>query len=307
MRRQNPLEVVFEDISTFDAENPVVGSLLREIDINKNQSESDFIKSLPSHPGKEFEIQKRLDRLKGKNCNFKRNNNNNNNNFGSSGPNLFYIGAPPSLPTLEHFIDGGTRPPLPPQPPTGSTLFETQSKNNLFVSTPTFNLNNPEVRQPTNSTQPFIDSSLFDKKSNKNSFTTPFDLDDPIVRPSTNYAPPTGIGNNLFGSQAAETVRESKTKTKTQNNIDDFLYELPDNMPELVPGDGLLTNLGTEAEDLFNDNAPPTKKEEEDEILKNITDEYEIEKIKDTMDEKATVPESIFFFMAVAVNNLIIC
>ena len=67
-------------------------------------------------------------------------------------------------------------------------------------------------------------------------------------------------------------------------------------MPELVPGDGLLTNLGTEAEDLFNDNAPPTKKEEEDEILKNITDEYEIEKIKDTMDEKATVPESIFFF-----------
>ena len=167
MRRQNPLEVVFEDISTFDAENPVVGSLLREIDINKNQSESDFIKSLPSHPGKEFEIQKRLDRLKGKNCNFKRNNNNNNNNFGSSGPNLFYIGAPPSLPTLEDFIDGGTRPPLPPQPPTGSTLFETQSKNNLFVSTPTFNLNNPEVRQPTNSTQPFIASSLFDKKSNK--------------------------------------------------------------------------------------------------------------------------------------------
>ena len=33
LRRQNPLEVVFEDISTFDAENPAVGSLLREIDI----------------------------------------------------------------------------------------------------------------------------------------------------------------------------------------------------------------------------------------------------------------------------------
>ena len=67
-------------------------------------------------------------------------------------------------------------------------------------------------------------------------------------------------------------------------------------MPERVPGDGLLTNLGTEAEDLFNDNALPTKKEEEDEILKNRMDEYEIEKIKDTMDEKATVPESFFFF-----------
>ena len=58
LRRQNPLELVFEDISTFDAENPIVGSLLREIDFNKNQIDSDFIESLPSHPGKEFEIQK---------------------------------------------------------------------------------------------------------------------------------------------------------------------------------------------------------------------------------------------------------
>ena len=33
LRKQNPLEVVCEDILTFDAENPVVGSLLREIDI----------------------------------------------------------------------------------------------------------------------------------------------------------------------------------------------------------------------------------------------------------------------------------
>ena len=36
LRKQNPLELVFEDISTFDAENPIVGSLLREIDIKKN-------------------------------------------------------------------------------------------------------------------------------------------------------------------------------------------------------------------------------------------------------------------------------
>ena len=35
LRRQNPLELVFEDISTFDAENPIVGSLLREIDLKK--------------------------------------------------------------------------------------------------------------------------------------------------------------------------------------------------------------------------------------------------------------------------------
>ena len=35
LRRQNPLEVVFEDISTFNAENPIVGSLLREIDVGE--------------------------------------------------------------------------------------------------------------------------------------------------------------------------------------------------------------------------------------------------------------------------------
>ena len=58
LRRQNPLELVFEDISTFDAENPIVGSLLREIDLKKKQTDSDFIKSLLSHPGKEFEIKK---------------------------------------------------------------------------------------------------------------------------------------------------------------------------------------------------------------------------------------------------------
>ena len=33
IRRQNPLELVFEDMSTFDSENPIVGSLLRQIDI----------------------------------------------------------------------------------------------------------------------------------------------------------------------------------------------------------------------------------------------------------------------------------
>ena len=36
LRRENPLELVFEGISTFDAENPIVGCLLREIDIKKS-------------------------------------------------------------------------------------------------------------------------------------------------------------------------------------------------------------------------------------------------------------------------------
>ena len=35
LRKQNLLHLVFEDISTFDAENPIVESLLREIDLKK--------------------------------------------------------------------------------------------------------------------------------------------------------------------------------------------------------------------------------------------------------------------------------
>ena len=66
-------------------------------------------------------------------------------------------------------------------------------------------------------------------------------------------------------------------------------------MPELVPGDGLLTSLATEAEDLFNEDAPLTRKEE-DGVLKKIIDEYEVENIRDTMDEQGKVPESIYFF-----------
>ena len=40
LRRQNPLEVVFEDISTSDAENPIADSLLREIDIKKKNNQA---------------------------------------------------------------------------------------------------------------------------------------------------------------------------------------------------------------------------------------------------------------------------
>ena len=67
-------------------------------------------------------------------------------------------------------------------------------------------------------------------------------------------------------------------------------------MPTLEIGDKLLDTLETETEDLFNVNAPPTKKEEEDEILKDIIDEYNIPDMKDTIDETGQVPESIYFF-----------
>ena len=82
---------------------------------------------------------------------------------------------------------------------------------------------------------------------------------------------------------------------KPSQEIDDFLYELPDvGMPTLELGDKLLDTLGTEAEDLFND--MPTKKDEEDAILQKVIDEYNIPGMKEKMDETGKVPESIYFF-----------
>ena len=106
----------------------------------------------------------------------------------------------------------------------------------------------------------------------------------------------------MFGSQAASAIRENKTKT--QQEVDDFLYEMPETMPDLVLGDKLANALGTDAQSIFDQNASPTKKEEEDEILKDLMEETDFENIRNTMDETAQVPESIYFFMVEKVKNL---
>ena len=111
-----------------------------------------------------------------------------------------------------------------------------------------------------------------------------------------------GIGNDLFGSQAVSAVRENKTKS--QQEIDYFLYELPETMSDLKLGDRLVNSLGTDVQSLF-DKDSLTKKEEEDEVLKIFLEEYDIENIKDTMDESAKLPESIFFFMVVIAMKLL--
>ena len=64
LRRENPLELVFEDISTFDAENPIVGSLLRELDVGRKNLSSDLIKQAPTPPGVNNAIRNRLNRLR---------------------------------------------------------------------------------------------------------------------------------------------------------------------------------------------------------------------------------------------------
>ena len=97
LRRQNPQELMFEDISTFDAENLIVGSLLRKIYLKKKHSDSDFIKSLPSPPGEEFEIKKRLDRLRGISSDYKKDNNDGGSGGNSSDGSDFFGPGPGGL------------------------------------------------------------------------------------------------------------------------------------------------------------------------------------------------------------------
>ena len=93
-------------------------------------------------------------------------------------------------------------------------------------------------------------------------------------------------------------------KTETQKDIDDFLYELPEKkMPELELGDGLLNSLGTSVKTIFDDSIP-TQKEEEEEIFKDIFDEYNIEDIKNTMDEKGEFQKVYIFFMVGKMRSL---
>ena len=118
LRRQNSLELVSEDISTFDAENPIVGSLLRELNVNKKVLASDLLKRAPETPRKNLEIQKRLDSLKG--ADYSKSNNNNNNNSNNFSPPA----SPLALPPPPGLSSGLFIPPPPPfvPPPSGRFL-----------------------------------------------------------------------------------------------------------------------------------------------------------------------------------------
>ena len=77
IRKQNPIELVFKDISTFDAQNLVIGALLKEIDIGKKDIFSKIISKVPSIV--DLDIKSRLQQLRDYNNNL--GNKNYNNNF----------------------------------------------------------------------------------------------------------------------------------------------------------------------------------------------------------------------------------
>ena len=102
--RKNPLELIFTNISTFDAQNPIVGLLLKELDLGKKNVASTLIKKAPSML--EVEIQSRFNPLKNNPTLFDYNNNNSNNLLSPSPPSPF---QPPSFQPLPPRIE-------PPQP-----------------------------------------------------------------------------------------------------------------------------------------------------------------------------------------------
>ena len=101
IRRQNRSELVFEDISTFDAENPIVGSLLKELDIGKKDVASKLMKKAPRPPILDDYLKNRLNKLKDR-PEPKDDDNNN-------------LSPPPSPPSFP----SPPPPPPPPQLPSG--------------------------------------------------------------------------------------------------------------------------------------------------------------------------------------------
>ena len=64
MRWLNPLDLVFKDISTFDAENSIIGSLIRELDVGEKVVAYNLVKNAPDLPRQDLAIQDRLDGLR---------------------------------------------------------------------------------------------------------------------------------------------------------------------------------------------------------------------------------------------------
>ena len=123
--------LVFHDISSFDAENPIVGLLLQELDVAKRTWRVTLSKKASQRPSINFITQNRLNKL--------RNDRNNNNNDGGLSPppsplpfNIFQQQPPPlPPPPFSNFVTPPPPPPFsnfvtppPPLPPPSLNNFE---------------------------------------------------------------------------------------------------------------------------------------------------------------------------------------
>ena len=84
-------------------------------------------------------------------------------------------------------------------------------------------------------------------------------------------------------------IREQEKKNVWER---DTIYELPDH-EAIGLGDGLIDNLGVQANDLLNS---ATITRQEDAVLENIKNEYNFEKIRDTFNEVIFVVFDVIFW-----------
>ena len=101
-RTENPLALLFKDAATFDAQNPIIGSLLREIDLVKTGKNSDLIKKqLEKAPDiNDIILIQRFKKFKDDHVNF---NNSNDNNGDDDNNKPDYPGPAPPPPTASDF------------------------------------------------------------------------------------------------------------------------------------------------------------------------------------------------------------
>ena len=115
IRNESPIEFLFKNLKHFDAQNPVIGNLIKEIDIGKKKDLSKILKGAPGII--DLELMLRLNRVRDdKTFNADRNNNNDNNNN-----NL-----PPTPPPAPYFLPNFGPDQLPQSPPSLTIFLDQQ-------------------------------------------------------------------------------------------------------------------------------------------------------------------------------------
>ena len=104
IRNQNPKEFLFKDLKHFDTQDPVIGNLIKQIDIGKKKDLSKILKGTPDII--DLELRSRLNKLRDDET-FNPDGNNNNNNLPSPPAPSFFapsfgpdqLAKPPPSPT----------------------------------------------------------------------------------------------------------------------------------------------------------------------------------------------------------------
>ena len=129
IRNQNPMELLFKDLKHFDAQNPVIGNLIKEIDIGKKKDLSKILKGAQDII--DLELRSRLNRLRDDET-FNPDDNNSNNNNNLPPPPPFFppnfgpdqLPQPPPSPTNFFRQSTPSNRVFPPQPPTINTQID---------------------------------------------------------------------------------------------------------------------------------------------------------------------------------------